>query len=103
MLEEDAVKHGEDDVLLRFGQAAHALELTLELGRGPALAGGSAAARPGRARDPEDHVDGHVEEGRELGHEGDGEAEPTHLTVSGIAYRRMLTLAYFALWSIDHP
>jgi len=34
VLEEHAVEHGEDDVLLSLGEAAHALELTLELGGG---------------------------------------------------------------------
>ena len=39
LLLEDAIEHGEDGLLLGFGEAADALELALELGGGPALAG----------------------------------------------------------------
>ena len=74
VLEEHAVEHGEDGVLLGFWEAAHALELALELGGGPALAGV-------RAGDAEEHVGGHGEERGESGHEGDGEAEAADLVV----------------------
>lgn len=37
VVEEHAVEHGEDDVLLGFGEAAEALELALEFGRGAAF------------------------------------------------------------------
>ncbi|MBK8245794.1 MAG: hypothetical protein IPK85_00030 [Gemmatimonadetes bacterium] len=36
---EDAVEHGEDGLLLGFGEAGEALELALELGVGPRLTG----------------------------------------------------------------
>ena len=75
---EDAVEHSEDDLLLGLGEAADALELALELGGGPALAGGFGR---GRAGDAEQDVGGHVEERRELGHERDGEAEAPDLVV----------------------
>lgn len=75
---EYAVKHGEDDVLLRLGEPTYALELALELGRGPALPGGCARVRAG---DAEQHIGVHGEEVRELGHERDGEAEPADLVV----------------------
>ena len=74
MLEEDTIEHGEDDLLLGLGKAAHALELALELGGGPALAG----VRAGNA---EEHIGGDGEERREAGHEGDGEAEAADLVV----------------------
>lgn len=74
MLEKDTVEHGEDGLLLGLGEAADALELALELGGGPALAGL-------RARDAEQHVSGHGEERGESGHEGDGEAKPADLVV----------------------
>ena len=50
LLEEHAVEHREDDVLLGLGEAADALELALELGRGAALAGagGAPSATPRR-------------------------------------------------------
>ena len=59
MLQEHAVEHGEDDLLLRLWQAAHALELALELRRGPALPRGFARVRAG---DAEEHVGGYGEE-----------------------------------------
>ena len=74
MLEEHAVEHGEDSLLLRLGESGEAFELALELGGGPALAGL-------RAGDPEEHVGGHGEERGEPGHEGDGEAEAADLVV----------------------
>lgn len=71
VLEEHAVEHGEDDVLLGLGETADALELALELGRGAALAG------PGRRSvgNAEEDVGGHGEEPRELGDERDGDAK----------------------------
>lgn len=39
MLEEYTIEHGEDGLLLGLGEAGEALELALELGGGPALAG----------------------------------------------------------------
>lgn len=74
MLEEHAIEHGEDGLLLGLGEAADALELALELGGGPALAGL-------RARDAEQHIGGDGEERGELGHERHGEAEPADLVV----------------------
>ncbi len=74
MLEEHAIEHREDGELLGLGEAADALELALELGRGPALAGL-------RARDAEQHIGGDGEERGELGHEGDRDAGPADLVV----------------------
>ena len=74
MLEEHAVEHGEDGLLLGLGEARETLELALELGRGPALAGV-------RARDAEQDIGGDREERGELGHERDGEAAPADLVV----------------------
>lgn len=51
---EDAVEHGEDGLLLGFGEAGEALELALELGGGAALAGGGAG-------DPEEDIGGDAE------------------------------------------
>lgn len=45
----------EDDLLLGFGQATHALELALELGRGPAPARGFARVRAGDAEELADN------------------------------------------------
>jgi hypothetical protein len=71
---EDAVEHGEDGLLLGFGEAAQALELALELGGGPALAGVGAG-------DAEEDVGGDAEEGGELGDEDHGEAEAADFVV----------------------
>ena len=74
MLQEHAVKHGEDDLLLGLGKSADALELALELGGGLALPVGGP-----RAGDAEQHIGGLGEERGEPGHEGDGEAEAADL------------------------
>lgn len=78
LLQEHAVEHGEDNLLLGLGEAADALELALELWRRPALAGGLAH---GGAGDAQEHVGGHVEERREPGHQRDGEPEAADLVV----------------------
>lgn len=74
MLQEDAIEHGEDGLLLGLGEAGEALELALELGRGAPLAGM-------RTGDAEQDIGRHGEERGEPGHEHDGEAEPAHLVV----------------------
>ena len=74
MLEQDAIEHGEDGLLLGLGEAGEALELALELGGGTALVGV-------RAGDAEQHIGQDGEERGEPGHEGDGEAEPADLVV----------------------
>ena len=75
---EDAVEHGEDDVLLGVGEAAQALELALEFGRGAAFPGRRAGRCPG---DAEQRIGGHAKEGGERGHEHDGEPEAADLVV----------------------
>ncbi len=45
---EEAVQHGEDEVLLGFGEPREPLEPALELRRGPTLAAGC----PGRGIEP---------------------------------------------------
>ncbi len=64
MLEEDAIEHGENGLLLGLGEAADALELALQLGGGPALAGLGAG-------DAEQDIGGHGEERGAPGHEGE--------------------------------
>ena len=76
VLQKHAVEHGEDDLLLGLGEAANALELTLELGGGPALPVGGP-----RAGNPEQHIRGHAEERGELGDEHDGEAQAADLVM----------------------
>ena len=76
VVEEDAVEHGEDDALLGGGEAAEALELALEFGRGAAFPGRRVGRCPG---DPEQRVGGDAKEGGELGHEHDGEPEAADL------------------------
>ena len=74
MLEEDAIEHGEDGLLLGLGEPAEALELALELRGRPPLAGVGAG-------DAEQDIGRDGEERGELGHERDGEAEPADLVV----------------------
>ena len=73
-LEQHAVEHGEDGLMLGLGEAGEALELPQELRGRPALAGV-------RAGDAEQHIGRQGEERGELGHEGDGEPEPADLVV----------------------
>lgn len=65
----DALEHVEDESLLGLGEAAEAFELALEAGRRAALGGGLGA------RDTQEFVGRHREQLRELGDEGDREAE----------------------------
>jgi|SRR6185437_2993371 len=78
VVEEDAIEHGEDDVLLGFGEAAQALELALEFGRGAAFPGRRAGRCPG---DAEERVGRHGEKRGERGHEHHGEPEAADLVV----------------------
>jgi hypothetical protein len=77
VLEEHAIEHGEDDLLLGFGEAAQALELALELGRGPALPLGGGP----RAGHAEQDVGGHTEARGELGVESRHLASVARLTI----------------------
>ena len=74
MLEEHAVEHGEDGVLLGLGEAGEALELALELRRRAALAGAGVS-------DPEERIGGAAKERGELGDQDHGEAEAADLVV----------------------
>lgn len=74
MLEEDAIEHGEDGLLLSLGEATEALELALERRGRAALAGMGAG-------DAEQHIGGHREERGELGDERHGEPEPADRVV----------------------
>jgi len=78
LLEKQPVEHGEEDVLLGFGELADALELALELGGGPALGGGLAGAGRGHAQE---HIGGHIKERGQRGDERDGDPEPPDLVV----------------------